>query len=207
MVHTSVIAGVTVGCQRQWDAANIRLKALTDQTPASSQGCLQHLQVAKDGKAPEKTKWSVLHCANFKKKAKCFPKNTEPCAPCWSAQSNTVSLSYLTFRGLQVITRHNVNEEVKLVKLCYGHGNVVPLKIKQAQKFERWSHTLIILIEYMQCPIYKHVLRPKVSCPKIATREATVALKFPEVLSQVFAFITELKGREHKDAADDHFHY
>lgn len=39
-----------------------------------------------------------------------------------------LSLSYLTFRGLQVIARHNVNEEVKLVKLCYGHGNVVPLK-------------------------------------------------------------------------------
>lgn len=50
----------------------------------------------------------------------------------------------------------------------------------------------------MQCPIYKHALRPKVSCPKIATREATVALKFPEVLSQVFAFITELKRRENK---------
>lgn len=50
----------------------------------------------------------------------------------------------------------------------------------------------------MQCPIYKHALRPKVSSPKIATREATVELKFPEVLLQVFTFITELKGRENK---------
>jgi hypothetical protein len=35
--------GGTVGSNGQPDAANIRLKALAVQTPASSQGCLQRL--------------------------------------------------------------------------------------------------------------------------------------------------------------------
>lgn len=61
--------------------------------------------------------------------------------------------SYLTFGGLQVIAWHDVNQEVKLVKLRNGHGNVVPLWTQECQKVERWSHTLIMLIQYMRCYI------------------------------------------------------
>lgn len=38
-----------------------------------------------------------------------------------------VSFSHLALRGLQVVPGHDVDQEVKLVKLCYGHGDVVPL--------------------------------------------------------------------------------
>ncbi len=31
-------------------------------------------------------------------------------------------------RGLDVVTRHNVNEKIKLIELCDGHGDVVPLQ-------------------------------------------------------------------------------
>lgn len=90
-----------VGGKGQPDAANIRLKALAVQTPASSQGCLQRLQAARSGTTPcrgpeMKCRWTLTH--------------------------------YLSFRGLELIPGHDVDEEVKLVELCYRHGNVVPLK-------------------------------------------------------------------------------
>lgn len=36
-------------------------------------------------------------------------------------------LPYLSFRRLQVVPGHYVDQEVKLVKLRYCHGNVIPL--------------------------------------------------------------------------------
>lgn len=42
-------------------------------------------------------------------------------------EPGSVSFSHLALRGLQVVSGHNVDQEVKLVKLCYGHGDVVPL--------------------------------------------------------------------------------
>lgn len=49
--------------------------------------------------------------------------------PCHSVGNNTIMrpLSYLSFGRLQVVPGHDVNQEVKLVELCYCHGNVIPL--------------------------------------------------------------------------------
>ena len=65
-VQTSFISGVTVGCLWQEDAANIRLKALTIKTPASSQGCLQYLHTANKEKEAMITTQiiSCLQCGN-----------------------------------------------------------------------------------------------------------------------------------------------
>lgn len=49
----------------------------------------------------------------------------------------SLSLSYLSFGGFQVVTRHDVDQEVKLVKLRNGHGNVIPLETEQNQKVKR----------------------------------------------------------------------
>ena len=57
-----------------------------------------------------------------------FPKVTiETSVVCMRLRFQQSVLSYLSFRWLQVVTGHDVNQEVKLVELCYSHGNVIPL--------------------------------------------------------------------------------
>lgn len=87
-----------VGGKGQPDAANIRLKALADRTPASSQGCLQRLQAARG-----------------------------PAGVLKLNVDRSTHTPYLSFGGLELVPGNNVDKEVKLVELRYRHGNVVPL--------------------------------------------------------------------------------
>lgn len=126
-----------IGCQGQQDAANIRLKALAAQTPASSQGCLQRPQTASHGTAPQEsvqtTPLSIVslmfnilmrfpnNTGTFKETRECFVIMFRMRAP-W-----VVRFPHLSFWGLQLVPGHNVDQEVELVELCYRHGDVVPL--------------------------------------------------------------------------------
>lgn len=41
-------------------------------------------------------------------------------------------MPYLTFWRLQVVPGHDVDQEVELVKLCYCHGDVIPLQMERS---------------------------------------------------------------------------